>query len=863
MFKRFITIVIVIFTIITWGPSSFSKVHAVTKDRSSISIQFPPSLSKVLGTEKDKSSISTTESTIQTITTELNITSLTQWVLDEPTNTLYAISQLNKALYFINATTMKIEKSLSLTGSPTDIIKDSSKLYITLYDINQIVIVDMSSRAIAKKIFTPSNPYRIVKDGDKLYYVEFDQWCNTHEYDLTTNIDKVLAFGSKSSPDIAINADKHILYIGESGSSGSDMIYYSTIDNKIIGTTNYDNGYGFPYPQRTVLFNGVNVYYAGRDFTFDNPQRCNGDFGGGVIFVKDNFVFTNTSIHDAVTHVKLGNYGSNIDLIEATGTTIYLYNRATGSIKSFNSLNSPIDKNNIIQLISGTAAVPVQSNTKSVQVEPQIYSLEMNSNLTQWVLDEPTNTLYGISSSDKALFFVNATTLDLEKSMTFTSAPTDIIMEKGKLYISLDDINQIAIVDMLSREKTGILYTSSDPYRIVIDGNKLYYAERDQWCNIYEYNLITNTDQALGFGSIYSPDLAINTDKHILYIGEAELSGSNMIYYSTTDNKIIGRTNYNSGYGFPYPGRYTLFDGELVYYAGRDFDSENPTHILGIYSGNIILAKYGLAFTSTSLYDSYTNEFLADYGVQIDLVEFSNRTDFYLYSKESKSILKVEPSTAPPVVNSVSPNTGVVKGGTVVNILGTGFIGATNVYFGNNLGTNLKVNSDTSITITSPLVNDIGTVDIIIEGPNGTNVISKSDRFTYTGLTGLTVNVTATNGRITGLLQSYNYGDTATLTAVATEGYTFKNWTDKSGNILSTNQVYSFKINDSVELNVNFIDICDVNKDGKVDMLDLSLITKNYNMKSTNVGWVSSLDVNKDGIIDILDLVFCSKRMSK
>lgn len=234
-----------------------------------------------------------------TISNELKTSSeLTQWILDEPTNTLYAISKTGKNLIFINSTTMSIEKNLNLNGSPTDIIKDNGKLYIALDDINQIAIVDMTSKTITETLYTSSDPYSIVKDEDKIYYAERNQWCNIYQYSLATNIDQKISMDSVSQPDLAINTKDHILYIGESGSSGSDMIYFSTIDNKIIGKTKYDRGYGFPYPGRYTLFDGINVYYAGRDFKPDDPVRFNGDFGSpeNVIYVNNGLVYTNKSI---------------------------------------------------------------------------------------------------------------------------------------------------------------------------------------------------------------------------------------------------------------------------------------------------------------------------------------------------------------------------------------------------------------------------------------------------------------------------------------------------------------------------------------------------------------------------------------
>jgi hypothetical protein len=128
-------------------------------------------------------------------------------------------------------------------------------------------------------------------------------------------------------------------------------------------------------------------------------------------------------------------------------------------------------------------------------------------------------------------------------------------------------------------------------------------------------------------------------------------------------------------------------------------------------------------------------------------------------------------------------------------------------------------------------------------------------------ITGLKVNVTSLNGSFSGLLDGYNYGDTVTLTAVPSEGYVFLNWADKQGNILSSNPAYSFNISDNIELYANFTDMCDINRDGEINLLDLAAMAKNYNTTSTETEWDSLFDFNKDGVIDLFDLVICSKKM--
>ncbi|WP_289129252.1 dockerin type I domain-containing protein, partial [uncultured Clostridium sp.] len=53
----------------------------------------------------------------------------------------------------------------------------------------------------------------------------------------------------------------------------------------------------------------------------------------------------------------------------------------------------------------------------------------------------------------------------------------------------------------------------------------------------------------------------------------------------------------------------------------------------------------------------------------------------------------------------------------------------------------------------------------------------------------------------------------------------------------------------------------DVNGDGVIDILDISLIAKSYNKSKSDSDWNSKFDLNDDGIIDIFDLVSISKKI--
>jgi hypothetical protein len=106
--------------------------------------------------------------------------------------------------------------------------------------------------------------------------------------------------------------------------------------------------------------------------------------------------------------------------------------------------------------------------------------------------------------------------------------------------------------------------------------------------------------------------------------------------------------------------------------------------------------------------------------------------------------------TAVPAVTSLSATSGTTAGGTLVNITGSGFTGATGVSFGNVPATTFTVASDTQISAIAP-PQVAGIVDVIVAAPSGTSATSTADRFTYTAAAAPTVTaIIATSGSTAG-----------------------------------------------------------------------------------------------------------------
>jgi hypothetical protein len=82
-----------------------------------------------------------------------------------------------------------------------------------------------------------------------------------------------------------------------------------------------------------------------------------------------------------------------------------------------------------------------------------------------------------------------------------------------------------------------------------------------------------------------------------------------------------------------------------------------------------------------------------------------------------------------PVVSAVSPASGSTAGGTVVTISGSGFTGASFVYFG-SIAATFTVNSDSTITATSPPEAPV-VVDVQVVTAGGTSATSTADQYTF------------------------------------------------------------------------------------------------------------------------------------
>ena len=111
--------------------------------------------------------------------------------------------------------------------------------------------------------------------------------------------------------------------------------------------------------------------------------------------------------------------------------------------------------------------------------------------------------------------------------------------------------------------------------------------------------------------------------------------------------------------------------------------------------------------------------------------------------------------TPPPTVSSLSPDTGLAAGGTVVTITGSNLTGASSVDFGATPAASFRVTGSTHITATSPA--GTGTVNVTVKTPGGTSAVASDDQFTYQAPSPTVYSVSPSQGPTSG-------GTTVTIT---------------------------------------------------------------------------------------------------
>ncbi|MGO8748092.1 MAG: IPT/TIG domain-containing protein [Thermoguttaceae bacterium] len=245
-----------------------------------------------------------------------------------------------------------------------------------------------------------------------------------------------------------------------------------------------------------------------------------------------------------------------------------------------------------------------------------------------------------------------------------------------------------------------------------------------------------------------------------------------------------------------------------VYWSTTSVSGVSPAS--GSAGGGTTVTITGTGFTGATAVDfgmvAATNVQVNSAGTQITATAPAGTGIVDITVVTAGGISNVSPAdrftyVAVPAVTGVGPTEGPAAGGTPMTITGSGFTGATEVYFGTVAASYFLVNSDTQITDVSP-PGTVGTVNVTVATAGGTSPDSAADEFSYS-LAPVVSGVSPAVGSVLG-------GTTVTISGTGFTGATAVDF----GTVAAS----SFQINSSTQITAT-------SEAGMVGLFDITVRT--------------------------------------
>ncbi|MBR6533135.1 MAG: hypothetical protein IKT44_01745 [Clostridia bacterium] len=227
---------------------------------------------------------------------------------------LYIITSGNNRLVVINSKDMMPIANVPLAGKPAELNIIGAEIYISLPDLCRIDVFSKSNYTKTTSLNFEHEVSSFCIDGEYIYYSEHDQHCDVYKKNMTTNelINIIPDRGwSFYQPKLYLNKEDNILYIGETGHTGSTLFYYdaTTLQLKSIFRK---NDYGLFNHTRDIFHVGNEIFWANYRLSDTNANEIVGRYGegdyGSVNFASEELVSTFEGIFLTDTYECVVNY---------------------------------------------------------------------------------------------------------------------------------------------------------------------------------------------------------------------------------------------------------------------------------------------------------------------------------------------------------------------------------------------------------------------------------------------------------------------------------------------------------------------------------------------------------------------------
>ena len=483
---------------------------------------------------------------------------------------------------------------MTLAGAADDlsVSRNGRWLVAALDSRHELAVVDKTSWT-ARSVAVAADPERVqISNAGLAYYVTLDQWTQLHRVDLNqaAPTDTWLA-NSGYQPDIQLNADGTLLFIGESGSTGSglevlDLGGGSTV---IRNRSTWNGNSGLSNIVRSLYLGprGGNIYFSGHQFDATNLGFMRG--ASGQVFVEDaagTFAIATAGPIDARLLQVIAPFPTpaSAAALAASDTEIWWYDAAASMLHYEN--------------------VADRIGAKTLGVREQPAELVKPYHFTHLVADPVRPLLYGLDPDAAAVVSIDRSTLQPISAVIMGSSPSDIDVDPtgAFLYVAHEETQGVGQIRLDSFAFAQFLPAYRDGFDIATLGPDLVVTiDRDQYNSTSLFNVRTGTRTDYGAGG-FEAALAATADGRTLFIGESQISGVSR--HDVSNGQLVGTAMSKRDFAGPPRWLVVTPNGDGVYYGGYFMDGAtlNVARYRMIDTILTVTADSRLAISATKVY---------------------------------------------------------------------------------------------------------------------------------------------------------------------------------------------------------------------------------------------------------------------
>ncbi len=235
---------------------------------------------------------------------------MVDWLIKD--DLIYSVFKAENCFMLVNAETGQVVLKKALPGVPGEVHLIGNEIFISLTQLKCIKVYSADTMEELRTLNFEHTVHSFDFYNDYVIYAETGQFAKVFRYNMVTNETEQIVhrkIKTFSNPDILVDAESGTFYLGESGSTGSELFLYE-IETLTAERWYSSGGYGRDNEVRRILMDDEYVYWGGvklqhnlqekhiyiNRVAMDNYSYPT-DEANGILHITDNYVVTTDGIH--------------------------------------------------------------------------------------------------------------------------------------------------------------------------------------------------------------------------------------------------------------------------------------------------------------------------------------------------------------------------------------------------------------------------------------------------------------------------------------------------------------------------------------------------------------------------------------